>query len=153
MMENELELNDLDAAAIDTLELIASSATMWAKQRAQAWLSWYDGRTFSNTMLYPVYGSPRTANGQEAEAPAIAALQAEGKNYLYPNPVKEELNIVFANKQGQLQITDITGRKLLNAAPKQGNNRIDVRNLPSGIYIYRLMDGPLELQKGKIVKD
>ncbi|HEY0045787.1 MAG TPA: T9SS type A sorting domain-containing protein [Flavobacterium sp.] len=56
---------------------------------------------------------------------------------LYPNPVKDELNIEYSGtRNGSLEIYDLTGRKV-NTVTLSGSP-IDVSDLPVGMYIVRL---------------
>jgi hypothetical protein len=168
LLADTLEITELDSAQVDSLELIAEGATMWARQRAKGWLKLYDGRETEQPMLYPdssleaeYYeeeegGGSRPEPGQanaEGEEPGIAQTGMETENKLYPNPVQEELIIVYTGKTGTLQLCDLAGRKLLSAPLQAGRNRINLRKLPAGLYTYRLMEGERTLQQGKIVKE
>lgn len=56
---------------------------------------------------------------------------------VFPNPVKEVLNISFSKKPNTLSLitlTDATGVKYLERALFQQENKIDVTSLSSGIY-------------------
>jgi uncharacterized delta-60 repeat protein len=57
---------------------------------------------------------------------------------LYPNPVKNQLNIDFQNNQINIdtyKIFDINGRIILNGNLSNGLNQINVENISKGMYI------------------
>ncbi len=56
---------------------------------------------------------------------------------LYPNPVKNQLTIK-SNVTGNVEILDITGKVVLNAAIKTLRQNIDVSELPSGVYFVKI---------------
>jgi hypothetical protein len=122
----------------------------WAKVRAQNWLTLYDGRTFTYEVLWPETEQPqfRKANSSVVDVTTI-----------YPNPVQEQLTVSYSNKTDNgslslLQITDVTGRKILeeNLEGASGHKLIDVRKLQPGVYLYKIMEnGAISLQ-GKFVK-
>ncbi len=165
MMADTLELTELDSNRVDTLELVAANAKMWARDRAQAWLTLYDGRTFENEMLYPdtsitvepdssdldTSGGARYAH--ENTAPAPLNLKKNEANYLYPNPVHDVLNIVYRGSDAVLILTDVTGRMILQQELKAGDNKVRVEKLPAGIYLYRLTESGQDVMRGKILKD
>jgi len=63
---------------------------------------------------------------------------------LYPNPVKDVLNIDFANKQYstlEISIYDITGQNLINESVNRQNTiKINVTNLSKGIYFVKIQN-------------
>jgi hypothetical protein len=100
-------MKEIDADQVITIENIADSAKNWAKVRAENWLTLYDGRTFTYEVLWPETEEPqfRKANTSVVDVTKI-----------YPNPVQEQLTVSYTNKTDNgslLQITDVTGRKIL----------------------------------------
>lgn len=66
---------------------------------------------------------------------SLSELQEE-ISLIYPNPVKDFLFVLPANENGELKFYDATGRKLSSVKLQQGvTSRIDLRNLPAGIYL------------------
>jgi hypothetical protein len=57
---------------------------------------------------------------------------------IYPNPVKDQLNISIADSVNNTntEIYDLTGRKMLSE--KLSNNSVNVSALPTGIYILKM---------------
>jgi hypothetical protein len=149
-IQNGKSLIELDGSQVTSLANIAANAQLWAKFRAQSWLTLYDGRTFANTLLFPedAAGSGRQLGTEEQQSAAN----------LFPNPVKDQLQVSYSNSSedgSTLQITDLTGRLLISKqlAGKGGLETIDVRTLVPGIYLYRILDDKTVMTNGKIVKE
>jgi hypothetical protein len=67
---------------------------------------------------------------------------------IYPNPATDEVTI-FAPTNNNLTITDIYGRTSKSLSIIEGENLIDIRELPSGFYIFALQNG----DRYKILKE
>ncbi|HNA41966.1 MAG TPA: T9SS type A sorting domain-containing protein, partial [Saprospiraceae bacterium] len=65
----------------------------------------------------------------------------------YPNPTTGEFVVIMENG-GEIHITDILGRPIASFNAKYGENKLDARDWPQGIYLVRTSDGQL----GKMVK-
>jgi aminopeptidase N len=70
---------------------------------------------------------------------------------VYPNPVHDFLTISGSNG-GILQITDVTGKLLLQQQLTQNTAQADMRTLAPGLYLYRILKDGLLSSQGKIVK-
>ena len=69
---------------------------------------------------------------------------------IYPNPAKTELNInVSLNDINELSISNLLGQVLIIS---QNQNRIDISDLPNGIYIITISRGQLN-QTQKFIKE
>ena len=53
---------------------------------------------------------------------------------------------------GMIDLVDMQGRKLSTQRIYYGQNTIDMRHLPQGIYAWILRDGSTVVKEGKIVK-
>lgn len=53
---------------------------------------------------------------------------------LYPNPVKDQLNITLSTDEANLKIYDIDGKLIINESLTSRENTIDTSNLKSGLY-------------------
>ena len=60
-------------------------------------------------------------------------IEVDSKIILYPNPIKNELNILTNEKIKNIQIYDVYGRKLIDK--DQSFSSIDVTSLSDGVYI------------------
>lgn len=144
-------MTDLSADDIASLENVAAHASMWAKYRAQNWLSLYDGRSFTNQLLFPEDG-PAGKNAMTRKSPETTTCK------LYPNPAQGMLHVDHVNGNGAvctLQLMEMNGRVLLSKElpGQEGTTDIDVRQLAPGIYMYQLMDNGQVKQTGKIVRE
>jgi hypothetical protein len=72
---------------------------------------------------------------------------------LYPNPGKEILNIESKLNDLQIEIFDVNGRLKSYLQLESGSNKLNVSNLPRGIYLYRVFDKKkYQVQSGKWLK-
>ncbi|MBV8328379.1 T9SS type A sorting domain-containing protein [Chryseobacterium sp.] len=55
---------------------------------------------------------------------------------IFPNPVKDMLNISASGKIKEVEIYDISGKRI-NAEIR--NNQVDVKNIPAGSYVIRIV--------------
>ena len=67
---------------------------------------------------------------------------------LYPNPVKQTLNVSGVSQRAVMEIYDMLGRKYMSTA----GNSIDVSGLPKGIYLLRIKEEGNLITK-KFIKD
>ena len=83
-----------------------------------------------------------------AEAPVKAPSLAQVN--LFPNPASNVLNVDFVfdqayDSQVQLYVTDMTGKQLKQqqwtATAGQQRQKLDVSQLPAGIYMLHLING------------
>lgn len=75
----------------------------------------------------------------------LVQLQADGIISIYPNPAKDVVNIVGWNKIKQMQLYDISGRKLNGWKTAQPVIRVD--NLANGTYVLKA-----ELRSGEMIE-
>jgi hypothetical protein len=54
---------------------------------------------------------------------------------------------------GEIVIYDISGRMVKTQRIYYGQNNVDLRHLPTGVYVWRLMDGKVAVSEGKVVKE
>ncbi len=74
---------------------------------------------------------------------------------LYPNPVRDYLLVTLGEyipASGQIAIVDMQGRTVATQRIYYGQNTIDLRHLPAGIYAWILRDGEVVVKEGKVVR-
>jgi hypothetical protein len=70
---------------------------------------------------------------------------------VYPNPVSDVLQVDYWNiTSGEISILDVTGRVMLS---QELEHTISLRQLVSGIYVYKITDKGIVRAQGKIVKE
>lgn len=75
----------------------------------------------------------------EMTVTSVKKLATTNKLSIYPNPAKDLLNIVYnGNEALHLEITDITGKKIMSQTLKNNTKIVDVAHLNKGLYIVRL---------------
>lgn len=65
----------------------------------------------------------------------------------FPNPASDKINLLAAgltNNNGQVQLYSSTGRLVRSLNVVSTNAEMDINDLPSGVYLLRLMDGESE---------
>jgi hypothetical protein len=145
---------ELDAAQVSSLSNIANSAAMWAKVRAQNWLQLYDGRSYTNSFLYP----PLDEGGNQRKVLDNELAGAVQDNAVYPNPAQDELLVRYtaANDQAndiQFVLTDLLGRPMLQQAiATKGTQKIAIDKLATGVYFYVIREQNAITLSGKLLK-
>jgi len=72
---------------------------------------------------------------------------------MYPNPADLEIQLVIPGEGFDLTLTDLTGRSVMHInSLSSGLSRIDIRELPSGIYMVSLQNGN-EYYRSKLIKN
>ena len=105
----------------------------------------FTGESFKTYFYYDSLG----ADGVHG----VSALAA--KIEIYPNPASNKIYVRYAAKNREtalLQITDLTGRKLLHTTLQPGEIQLDILKLPLGIYLWKVSENGLEKARGKFVK-
>ncbi|WP_300672995.1 GEVED domain-containing protein [Soonwooa sp.] len=69
---------------------------------------------------------------------AVGANNKTKAMILYPNPVKDIINLKTDEKIESVDIFSIDGKKLMNKARVNTNNQLNVHNLPQGVYIIQV---------------
>jgi hypothetical protein len=74
---------------------------------------------------------------------------------LFPNPVEDYLLVILGEyipQYGQIMIYDISGRPVHTQRIYYGQNNVDMTMLAKGMYVWKVMDGQVEIERGKVVK-
>jgi len=73
---------------------------------------------------------------------------------VYPNPAKEQVTITYqlANSSGLFELYDVTGRLVtsFDITTSSGQMTLSVADIPSGIYIYKLVSDGDSDKLGKL---
>ena len=75
----------------------------------------------------------------ETDLPTTDQRLLEMGMRVYPNPADERLVIESQTAEYRFQLFDATGRELLSASQAAGTHRVDVADLPAGLYVVRLL--------------
>jgi hypothetical protein len=78
---------------------------------------------------------------------ASVRYNGNGESSIYPNPATSEVNI-STTEPTSVQVTDVYGRLLLNRDISDGQNTINLSELPTGILIFVVGD-----QRFKVLKE
>ena len=69
----------------------------------------------------------------------IHAITNNATIKLFPNPVKDELNIAGLNSfHSMISIIDLRGKTLLETPANNQTNRINIRQLSAGVYYLKI---------------
>ncbi|MBX2928767.1 MAG: T9SS type A sorting domain-containing protein, partial [Saprospiraceae bacterium] len=154
---NEKELNDvylswlstgfgvLDSVQLNTLQSIAEQCPIEggnAVYRARAFLA-------AVTQNYVLYNDSLLCTPAELLAvhpdngPLVQPAKDETSCRVYPNPARDEVNIVWntpSDNPGMLQIFDVFGRQIHQQALDAGTvtHTLKVGDFPEGLYIFRM---------------
>jgi hypothetical protein len=60
---------------------------------------------------------------------------------IYPNPVKDIINILYVDIIDSITLFDISGKQVINKQGKQKEIQMDLSNLSSGVYMARIISG------------
>jgi D-alanyl-D-alanine carboxypeptidase len=58
---------------------------------------------------------------------------------VYPNPAHNDINIL-TDEAATMQLTDISGKKILHATLKEGTNNIPLQGISTGLYFLRVIN-------------
>ncbi|KAF2337064.1 T9SS type A sorting domain-containing protein [Flavobacterium daemonense] len=101
------------------------------------------GDTFANEAnIYFDYNYPILTNKASSTFKALGTQDFEFSQYfnIYPNPVKDVLNIDSKNviQKQSIQIFDILGQMIISVLDPENASKIDVSRLQSGTYILKV---------------
>ena len=89
----------------------------------------------SKTLTYIAYAS----------STGIKTTSSSDDVVLFPNPAREAVNVIFDGRAGvkTIAIYNLIGKMVSPVYKPSGNNsaKIDVNEMPAGVYFIRLMDG------------
>ncbi|MCX2739290.1 M4 family metallopeptidase [Pontibacter anaerobius] len=71
---------------------------------------------------------------------------------VYPNPTRDYLNVAAPSQNAQVRIISVTGAEVMHVQLQDGNNRLNIAQLPKGIYTIEVFDGQKQLYQ-RFVKE
>ena len=104
--------------------------------------------------VYPLKEIQNLSFVKKNDTPTNIALDLGDKVRLYPNPVKDELELIVQLPTNGLrfQIYDLSGVAVQADEVRTATTKINVEKFPTGVYILRLNQNGQEIQSFKIVK-
>jgi len=80
---------------------------------------------------------------------------SKGAVTIYPNPFTSSINIMIndVSKSGnfELKVYNILGKEVLNRTLSTQLSTLELGNLPSGIYFYKVLGNSITIQTGKLI--
>lgn len=71
---------------------------------------------------------------------------------LFPNPAKDNINIVSNNnKIEEIDLFDLNGRLIVSVSVKANQTNINLNDLPNGIYVCKIIDARSNIKTQKVV--
>jgi beta-glucanase (GH16 family) len=139
--------------------LSPSFATQMTNVSGQIFTQTISGQAIGSTINYAVKFA--YANGGIAvtkyipyEVGSSCSLGVETaeelKQFYYPNPVENKLNLILNDDQNQIRVTDILGKTLFENVVK-GSYSIDMSTYKSGMYFLTIKNSQ-GIQESKIIK-
>lgn len=130
----------------DTLITVTNSTNdTWVKLKFD--FSACTGHTYQKVTIYPDIRenrkSPATIYIDDIEFPCITAISDNNNNIIkvYPNPVKDILNVVLNIPNTKLTIYNSLGSKIAERFAFENIAKIDVSRYAPGVYILKTGDG------------
>lgn len=120
---------------------------------------WTNNSNIKSSLVEVDYDSATAAIdyiGYINKKPAMTGIQEFSASDIKvaPNPTDDYLNLIL-NKSGdyRVNITDMDGRKCMGTSFSGSSYRLDVSNLPAGIYLYNIENEKTDqIVQGKFVK-
>lgn len=111
---------------------------------------WFDGSIDDLKIYNYALSDSQVATLYNQETLAVGNASIKNKEInVYPNPVKDILNIKSDSEISKVEVFSLEGKKL-----KESNqNKIDVSQLTSGVYIIKTTDNKGNIQTNKFIKN
>lgn len=90
-------------------------------------------------VLAPGGGSSSRLGQLPTEEPITEQLTSDSKLSIYPNPVKEQLNLKVEGvfNTYQITLTDLTGKVFLSKTINDSSIQLDFTTYPKGVYLLK----------------
>jgi Secretion system C-terminal sorting domain len=76
---------------------------------------------------------------------------SELKQFCYPNPVDDVMQLQLLDNQNKITLTDVLGRKLIESVVSS-SHKLDMSAFKSGMYFLKI-DNSFGIQNLKIIKE
>ncbi|MBA3827993.1 MAG: T9SS type A sorting domain-containing protein [Taibaiella sp.] len=109
--------------------------------------------SYDQPLIYTTNGAPTVRYYYETY---VTATPTPYVIQIYPNPVKDELQIRHTElPHATFVLTDITGKLVATQQLSGGNGieRMNVHALPPGVYVYCIISNEVTIARGKVVKE
>jgi len=110
---------------------------------------WFDGAIDDLQIYNYALTDSQVANLHSAQTLAVNDVSTKNQIQVYPNPVKDVLNIKSESAIQQVEIFSVDGKKL----KETNQNRIDVSQLPKGVYFIKTMNDKGNVETQKFIKN
>lgn len=108
-----------------------------------------DGDSYLDVLITGSVGNNASARlYRNGSALGIADFLAENQISFYPNPANNLLNFQGISEESNIQVFDLTGKKLIDRKLDVNSTSVDVSQLSQGIYLVRISNK----FSGKLVK-
>jgi hypothetical protein len=95
---------------------------------------------------------PVVTNDAIFEVPLPEGVQVVGKQFTYfPNPANQSLLIQTKIAQGEIRISDLSGRLVLSEILKNESTPISTQDIPAGVYFIKLFNGNQLISTQKLI--
>jgi hypothetical protein len=111
----------------------------------------YNGAN-STTQCYTLRVQLGTAT---READVITSASNKQTVELFPNPARTQVNLYVSGYEGrtQVQVFDLFGKQVMQQVVTDGQNDLDIKALPQGIYMMKVLNNNSEVKVMKFVKE
>lgn len=83
----------------------------------------------------------------------VSAVEIGGAQLVYPNPVKDVLNINTNTNVAQIFVFNASGQKVYEQKASSKSPKIDVSKWPTGVYMIQVIDEKGNAKTSKLIKE
>ncbi|CAG5068013.1 hypothetical protein DYBT9623_00741 [Dyadobacter sp. CECT 9623] len=146
---NEVNTDNFEIQRSGDAKSFIKIATVDAAGSGDHHYSYHDQNNFEGNIYYRLKMSDRTANGlgEAFTYSKIISLNGNGqRNAIYPNPAGEIVTFQVSNAllRTWANLYDITGRHIQSLDITSNKQQLNIKSLPSGLYILKFADGTSE---------
>lgn len=145
--------NQISSASLNSFSGTSSGNSSWKLYKGTNLSNWKTSANLSSVVLNNndwfglSFGSRRPFIPTEANVNLSVKDIAKESFRIYPNPASDFIMIDTTNKIEKVALYSVTGQQVLTAV----NNKINIQNLPSGVYVVEIQTDKSVISK-KIIK-